>query len=90
MYTTHFLRTRFSGIVATLLSAALLFGNATAAPITFTHSGTGSGAVGSLNFTNADFVITAVGNTDNRESFAFGASIAHDTASIDITGVGIP
>ena len=84
MNKTRFMRAMFSGIVATLLSA-----NAATALITFTHAGTGSGAVGSIAFSNADFVITAVGNADNRESFGFGSSIAHDTASIDISGVGI-
>ncbi len=73
----------FSGIAAILLS-----GHATAALITFTWSGTGSGAIGSTSFTNSDFVITAVGDTTNLSSFSFGTSIDHDTASIDISSLG--
>lgn len=73
--------------------AALAFLTATsfaaAAPITFTHSGTGSGSIGATNFTNADFVITATGDTNGRVAFSSGFFINHLSAQIGIGGVGV-
>lgn len=76
-------------IVSFGILVALLSGKAAAALITFTHTGTGSGAIGSTSFSNADFIITAVGDTNNRINFGGGFSIDHNNkALISISGVG--
>jgi len=63
--------------------------NVSAAPITFTHSGNGSGSLDGSDFSNADFTITAQADTDNRD---FGSAlewfIDHVSASITINGLG--
>lgn len=58
-----------------------------AADITFIHTGSGSGVIGGTTF-NSTFTIVAQGDTANRQSFAGGWSIDHDTASIMIDGIG--
>lgn len=77
-------------ISAALLSLAAfaLPSSTAAAPITFTHSGIGAGSLGGNAFGDSAFTITAIGNTDNRESFASGYFIVHDSASITIAGLG--
>lgn len=63
---------------------------AMAVPITFIHTGTGSGSVGATNFTNADFVITAVGDTTAQSAVSATVFfIDHTSAQIDIAGVGV-
>lgn len=58
-------------------------------PIVFTYQGTGTGWLGETPFTDADFTITAVGDTENLRCFSQGGyTIDHDTASINIAGVG--
>ena len=54
----------FSITILTLLCATHSF----AAPIIFTHTGTGSGTIGSIPFANAEFTITNVGDTAHRAS----------------------
>jgi hypothetical protein len=65
---------------------------AAAAPIIFTHAGSGSGRLGSTVFPTSNFVITAVGNTDSREirshDFAAIFSMSHSAANIFIDGLG--
>lgn len=83
---------RIFRIVALLVAFA---GGAHAAPITFVHSGTGSGFIGATNFTSAAFTIIAVGDTNDRVSIKMdptdddGYSIEHLSASISIAGVGV-
>ena len=74
-----------------LVSACVLSLTSLAAPaavITFTHAGTGSGTLGGVPFTNQTFTITGSGD------LAIGAinggyAVDHDSASIDISGLGI-
>ena len=58
--------------------------------ITFTHEGLGGGSIGGDLFAPSEFVITAVGDTDDRELFPIGVGwfIDHTFASIWIDGVG--
>lgn len=80
--------TKGRGFLAAFLLSAMS-SLASAAVITFTHTGTGSGTVGALTFTNANFTITAIGDTATRQDLGgFGYSIDHSTAEIVITGVG--
>ncbi|MCL4219753.1 MAG: PEP-CTERM sorting domain-containing protein [Phycisphaerales bacterium] len=70
---------------------AALAGAASAAPIEFTHEGTGGGFLDGENFgltAPVHFVITAVGNTADRVNMGFGYYIDHTSASIWIEGVG--
>jgi hypothetical protein len=59
-----------------------------AAPIVFTHSGTGSGFIGGLSFSDSAFTITAVGDTSAVTGFFGGYFINHTSASISIEGAG--
>lgn len=77
---------RFVVLILTLL--VLHAPSAFADPITFTHQGIGSGSIGGTPFSNTAFIITAVGNTSNRQSFGGGFFINHDSVTISITGVG--
>ena len=77
------------------LVAVLVFGIATAAaaaPISYTHTGFGSGSIDGDPFGLAApvaFTITATGDTDDIESCAAGCFFIDNlTASIDIAGVG--
>lgn len=71
------------------LVALLASSGAWAVPITFTYAGTGSGALGALNFENVDFTITAVGDTDDRQTVNTDIFyIEHAAASISIAGIG--
>lgn len=74
-------------------------GQATAETIHLEHAGVASGTLtlgsGAVTFIDASFVISAVGNTDDRrEMFQFpgsdpyGYEIVHASASIEIEGVG--
>ena len=64
--------------------------HALAAPIMFTHTGTGSGTIDEVSFSDAEFTITALGATENRQVTGPGLTyfIDHDSASIEINGVG--
>jgi hypothetical protein len=60
-----------------------------AEPITFTQTGTGTGKIGTTSFADANFTITALGDTDSRivvDADIF--SIDHNSASIFIAGLG--
>jgi hypothetical protein len=70
------------------ISATLFGANASAAPITFIHTGSGSGSIGGTPFGNSSFTITGLGDTANRQSFSNGYFIDHDSVMIDIQGVG--
>jgi len=62
-----------------------------AAPITFIHTGSGSGTLDGVGFGAAaplPFTITATGDTADRQDFGSGYWIPHLTASISITGLG--
>jgi hypothetical protein len=71
---------------------------ASAAPITYTHSGFGSGTLDGVAFGSlapVAFTITAEGDTDNRQSvlccgglFLTAYFIDNDSASIQIAGLG--
>ncbi|ELR97010.1 PEP-CTERM sorting domain-containing protein [Gloeocapsa sp. PCC 73106] len=76
-----------------LLSLSLLFSltspAAQAMGIIFTHQGSGTGTLDGVPFGPADFVITGIGDTDNRENISSSVfSIDHDSASIDLNGLG--
>jgi hypothetical protein len=79
----------------TLLAIAILVIGLTSAssrafaePIVFVHTGIGSGTIDATPFFDAAFTITAIGDTDNRES-TFGVfSTDHVTATIVIEGIG--
>jgi hypothetical protein len=81
--------TRFSRLsAALLLSVTALAANSFGALITFTYTGTGAGSLNGVPFASSAFTITAVGDTDNRQSYSSGYFINHDSASITITGLG--
>ena len=61
---------------------------ASAAPIVITHSGIGSGTLGTNTFVNADFTITENADTANRQSFINGFYIDDTSANIFINGLG--
>jgi hypothetical protein len=77
---------RFRLIAAVL--ALSLAGVASADPIRFVYTGTGSGSLNGTNFSGAAFTITALGDTADRQSFSSGFFIDHTSAMIEIAGVG--
>lgn len=73
------------------LVALLMFASASAfaVPITFIHSGSGSGSIDGNLFTSAAFTITASDDTLLRQDCGAGCYfIDSNSASIDIDGVG--
>ena len=63
--------------------------SANAIPITYIHTGSGSGSIDGTSFGTRDFVITAFADTDDMRINSLGNSIIdHLMASITITGVG--
>ncbi|HWZ31166.1 MAG TPA: PEP-CTERM sorting domain-containing protein [Bryobacteraceae bacterium] len=56
--------------------------------LSITHTGVGSGTIGTTTFTNASFTITDLADTAARQSFTGGFFIDDLSASIAITGVG--
>jgi hypothetical protein len=78
--------------VALLTAMALGIASlASAAPITYTHTGFGSGTIDGNSFgalAPVAFTITATGDTDNIVTTFSGFFIDNDTASINIAGVG--
>lgn len=82
-------QSRVAFAVAAVLAAAA---GSQAELIFFTHEGHGSGTIGQVSFgltAPVRFVITAVGDTDNRDlSISDVVWINHDSASIAIDGVG--
>jgi hypothetical protein len=79
-------RMRKTIIVIIVVFWAFLTGNAFAALITFTHSGSNaSGTLDGTPFSNASFTITAQGDTDNIQTGSVGELyIDHTSASITI------
>ncbi|RMH13864.1 MAG: hypothetical protein D6695_02810 [Planctomycetota bacterium] len=69
------------------IAAAVCAAPALAAPIEFTHFGSGSGTIDGVSFSTT-FTITAVGNTDDRVDIGFGYFIDHLSASITIGSIG--
>ena len=67
---------------------AALFAAAHAAPVTFIHEGSGRGTIDGVTF-SALFTITAMADTNNIEVAGGVSSLDHDSASIDIDGVGV-
>ena len=59
-------------IVLRLLFLSLFPLSVLATPIQFTHTGVGSGVIGSITFQDAAFVITGTGDTDNLQ---FGGKV---------------
>jgi len=80
----------FIKYVFPVILLAMFSGNAIASLITFTHESNGSGSINGIAFTDTNFVITAVGHTENRQLREVTSTwfIDHDLASIDISGVG--
>jgi len=79
-------KSTFLALIAVLLSPMA----ANADPITMTHTGSGSGVLGSTEFVSLEFVITAISDTDTVESCG-GACLFNDniSASINISTLGI-
>lgn len=74
----------------TVVVYAALSANAFALPIMFTHTGRGSGTIDDMAFSDADFTVTALGATENRNDETPGLFfINHDSSSIAISGVGV-
>jgi PEP-CTERM motif len=70
--------------------AVVSFGQAQAAIITYIHTGSGSGSIGSAGFTRAAFTITSTADTANIVSCLGSCdSVDHISSQIDIAGVGI-
>ena len=67
---------------------ALVMAEAPAGVLEFTLEGNGSGTLSDNPFQASDFVITAVGDTDDRASHSNGWYINHISASISIDGLG--
>lgn len=77
----------FRTLLAVLLLA--ITGSAVAVPITFIHTGTGSGSIDGAGFGASAFVITAFGDTNDKlNQGGFADYINHLSASIFINGVG--
>lgn len=72
-----------------LAAAALLASAVSANPITFIHTGSGTGRIGELSFEDAAFTLTSYGETDDRQSYSAGYFIDHLISTIDIDGVGL-
>jgi hypothetical protein len=70
------------------LAAASVAGSSSAAMITMTHSGRGSGTLGGQSFGFADVTFVGVGDTDVRVDFGTGFFIHHMTTSVSIEGIG--
>ena len=81
---------RALSLLSILLFLSLFVGPSVAGalPITSVFQGTGSGTIGAVAFTDADFVITTNADTANVQSFADGWFLVDDFASIEINGVG--
>jgi len=71
-------------ILAVLVMAFAV--NADAVIITFTHQSAMSGHIGGTNFTNAPFIITAVGDTDMSASAFFALNPPHSSSESLLSG----
>ncbi len=79
--------TNAAALLIALASAATL--PAQAEIIYMFHQGTGSGTIGGITFTDADFTITTSADFDDTIPYVNGLRLINETASINITGVGI-
>ncbi|MGD1916777.1 MAG: hypothetical protein ACFCBV_11405 [Phycisphaerales bacterium] len=71
-----------------ILAAVTSFAaSAAAAPVIYIHEGSGSGTLDGVAF-DSSFTIRALADTDNIVSFSGGLAVQHDSATIDIDGVG--
>ena len=78
------------GLKCAPLVVALLVLTSAEAPadiLTFLHAGNGSGTLDGIPFSASDFLITAIGDTDDRHETSGGWHIHHTSASISIEGV---
>lgn len=76
-------------IVAAVMVLLAVCAVAHAKVITYEFQGSGSGTLDGVPFTDRIFVITAVGNTDNRETpFAGAFMIPNSSANIAIQSLG--
>lgn len=86
------LRTLLSAVVALAAVAVTSPDKVSAATIVFTHEGSSStpitGTLDGTAFSTTGFVIEAVADTDDIESFGSGVSIDHLSATIEILGLG--
>ena len=76
----------------TIFLALACAGVAQATPITYLYSGSGTGSLGDVSFTNAEFLITAQADTSNITPWvnaSFGPQNTHLSAKIDISGLGV-
>jgi hypothetical protein len=75
-----------------ILSVLITLGSVSicsAVPVILIHEGAGSGTLDGVPFGNTAFVITAQGNTSNRTAPSVDVfSIIHDSAQIQLTGLG--
>jgi hypothetical protein len=78
----------FSIILVTFVIWSALASMTFAAPITFTFSGTGSGTVNGVPFTDADYTITLLGDTTAITNPSSGLFQLETIAAINIAGVG--
>lgn len=76
----------------TIFLALACAGVAEATPITYLYSGSGTGSLGNVSFTNAEFLITAQADTSNITPWVnagFGPQNTHLLTTIDIGGLGV-
>lgn len=82
------LHSKFLRAMAGFFLAAASFA-ASASPIQFIYTGTGSGSLNGNSFSNATFVFSQVGDTSNKLSCGTGCSfIDAISATVSIDGVG--
>lgn len=76
------------GCAALLL--AMWASSALSTPITFTHTGTGSGSLEGVSFIDRAFTITSTADTDARQAIegARGYFVLNSSSIIDIEGLG--
>lgn len=75
--------------LVSLAAALLVFTSvASADTLTFTHEGRGSGTLDGESFPTSDFIITAFGDTDDRQTNGRAWWIDHRSVSITISGLG--
>lgn len=75
-----------SAVILGIAAYAALPANANI--IYMVHQGSGSGSIGQLSFNDANFTITTSADFDNTISYLNGKRLVHETATIDIEGVG--
>ena len=68
---------------------ALMPATASAAVITFTYEGSGSGTLDGVPFASSGFVIVGLGDTGDRDAFRTGFFIDHTSTSINIDNLGL-